>query len=96
MVRCTTVFSLRFNRGCGFSYNIILDAFPARCGGEMPAIFMGHTILDIFCADLFSFCVVGELTGLVGPFYGIDVIYGHVRCICEAERERWEWGRNMG
>ena len=41
-----------------FSYNIILDAFPARCGGEMPAILMDCRILGTFCVDrlLFLFC----------------------------------------
>lgn len=41
-----------------FSYNIILDAFLARYGGEMPAILMGCRILGTLCFYrlLFLFC----------------------------------------
>ena len=74
--------------GVVFSYNIILDAFPARYGGEMPVILMGCRILGTFCVYrlLFLF-VTGEQMGLVGPFHGIDVIYDHVRYVYETERE---------
>ena len=74
-----------------FSYNIILDAFPARCGGEMPAILMDCRILGTFCVDrLLFFSVAGEQMGLVGSFHEVYVIYGHVRCIYETEREFWK------
>jgi len=35
----------------------------------------------------FFFSVAGEQMGLVGSFHGIDVIYAHVMCIYETERE---------
>jgi len=71
-----------------FSYNIILDAFPARYGGEIPAILIGCGILGTFCfIAYFFFSVAGEQIGLVGSFHGIDMIYGYVRCIYETERE---------
>lgn len=44
----------------------------------------------------FFFSAAGEQMGLVGSFHEIDVIYGHVRCIYETEREFWKWERNMG
>lgn len=41
-----------------FSYNIILDAFLARYGGEMLAILVGCRILGTLCFYrlLFLFC----------------------------------------
>jgi len=44
----------------------------------------------------FFFSVAGEQMGFVGSFHEIDVIYGHVRCIYETEREFWKWERDMG
>lgn len=53
-----------------FSYNIILDAFLARYGGEMPAILVGCRILGTLCFYRLLFLFCSWWTNGLGLFTG--------------------------
>lgn len=53
-----------------FLYNIILDAFLARYGGEMPAILMGCRILGTLCFYRLLFLFCSWWTNRLGLFTG--------------------------